>query len=246
MTATKPSKGPVGKLFKSLTAGLFLFSGGNAMAIESPEYTVVYSDNEIEYRRYESYLVAETLIEGGRDYKAMGNEGFRRLFRYITGGNSNDAKISMTAPVARETVKGSGEKIAMTAPVQRSSEPSGELVAFMLPSKYTLSDAPQPTDPRIQIREVPEKLVAVVRYSGRWTDENFAEKKQLLLDGLAQANVTTDGTVQSALYDPPYTPPFMRRNEVMIEVSALPVVDDSTVKVAAAKTGFFSRLPVFN
>jgi hypothetical protein len=211
----------------ALLAGLVLI-GESAMSLEQPNYEVVYRDRDIEYRQYESYLVSETVVENAGDYGAAGNEGFRRLFRYITGSNRAKAEIAMTAPVAQEPVS---EKIAMTVPVQQSGSADGWRVAFMLPSEYTLDTAPEPTDPRVRVREVPGRLVAVLRYSGRWTERNFAEKKAALQAGLKSADVAPLGDYQSALYNPPYMPPFLRRNEVMVEVEHLP---EAAVTAAAS------------
>ena len=215
----------------ALTAGL-LFIGANAMSTEQPKYSVVYQDGDVEYRQYEPYLVAETAVEQAGNYKSAGNEGFRRLFGYITGSNKVGAEVAMTAPVAQTSA---GQKIAMTAPVQRDGTDAGSRVAFMLPSQYTMETAPVPTDPRVRIRQVPGRLMAVVRYSGRWTAKNFEAKKQLLRSELAGQEVVPVSAIQSALYDPPYTPPFMRRNEVMVEVNRLPdaAQEPSSQQIAA-------------
>lgn len=196
-----------------------LIAGENAMSLEQPDYTVLYKDGDIEYRQYEPYLVAATVIENSGTRNNAGNEGFRRLFNYITGSNQRQAEIAMTAPVAQGP---SSEKIAMTAPVQRSSSTQGYSVAFMLPTKYTLETAPVPTDERVQIKAIPGRLMAVLRYSGRWTESNYAKKQGALRDALDAESINRVGEFQSALYDPPYTPPFMRRNEVMVEVNQLP------------------------
>ena len=194
------------------------------MSLEQPDYTVVYKDGDIEYRQYQPYLVSETLIKNTGDYNDAGNEGFRRLFRYITGSNQAQAKIAMTAPVAQTPqAEKMGEKIAMTAPVQQGQSAEGWRVAFMLPTDYTLETAPVPTDDRVQIRSVPGRLMAVLRYSGRWTESNFARKKAALRDSIDGASIERIGEFQSALYNAPYTPPFMRRNEVMVEVNRVPM-----------------------
>jgi len=213
---------------RALTLLVGWFAGAQVMAIETPDYTVLLQDGDIEYRQYESHLVVETVVAGDYAYKASGNEGFRRLFRYITGANTGSQNIAMTSPVSRAA---EGDKIAMTSPVARESNSEGEVVAFMLPSQYTLATAPAPTDPRVRVREVPDRLMAVVRYSGRWTDSNYEERKRILLAGVDAASTGVVGEVQSALYDAPYIPPFMRRNEVMVQVSALPS-DNVTVAVA--------------
>lgn len=197
------------------------------MSLEQPDYTVEYTDGDVEYRRYAPYLVAETVIENVDDYKDAGNEGFRRLFRYITGANTSQAKIAMTAPVQQTQP---GEKISMTAPVQQAGWGGGWRVAFMLPAQYTLDTAPVPKDPRVTIERVPARLVAVLRYSGRWTQRNFERKRSALLKAIDAAGVAPTGELQSAMYNPPFTPPFMRRNEVMVEVDRLP----ATVEAVAA------------
>lgn len=206
------------------------------MSLEQPDYTVIYKDGDIEYRQYEPYLVSETVIQNTGDYNDAGNEGFRRLFRYITGSNQAQAKIAMTAPVAQTPqVEKTGEKIAMTAPVQQGQSAEGWRVAFMLPTEYTLETAPVPTDERVQIKVMPGRLMAVLRYSGRWTESNFEKKQKALRDVIDSESIDRIGEFQSALYNPPYTPPFMRRNEVMVEVNRLPASAEqaSTEQMAA-------------
>ncbi|MGI9341398.1 MAG: SOUL family heme-binding protein [Gammaproteobacteria bacterium] len=201
-----------------LAAGLMI-AGDSAMSLEQPDYTVVFRDGDVEYRQYEPYLVSETVIENVSSYQAAGNEGFRRLFRYITGGNVGRAKIAMTAPVAQTLAS---EKIEMTVPVQQGRSTDGWRVAFMLPTQYTMETAPAPTDPRVQVREVPGRLMAVLRYSGRWTEKNYVKRKDQLRSAIVSESVMPLGDMQSALYNAPFTPPFLRRNEVMVEVDRLP------------------------
>jgi hypothetical protein len=208
---------------RAMMLATLLMMGENAMSLEQPDYTVIYKDGDIEYRQYEPYLVSETLIKNTGEYNDAGNEGFRRLFRYITGANESQAKIAMTAPVAQTP---SSEKIAMTVPVQQGQSAEGWRVAFMLPTRYTMETAPVPTDERVQIRAVPGRLMAVLRYSGRWTDSNFENKKAALRDAIDGKSIDRIGEFQSALYNPPYTPPFMRRNEVMVEVNGTPKAAD--------------------
>ena len=191
----------------------------SVLRLENPTYKVVYESGGIEYRQYEPYLVSETVIEQADNYKEAGNEGFRRLFRYISGANSDQKKVAMTVPVAQTE---SSQKIAMTVPVQQTESTEGWRVAFMLPTEYTLESAPQPTDNRVQIRAIPGKLTAVLRYSGKWTESNYAKKRAILVDTLQQASITTIGAFQSAQYAPPGTPGFLRRNEVLVEIDRLP------------------------
>ncbi len=196
-----------------------LLMSSKALAIESPVYTVIYKDEVAEYRQYESYIVAETFVDNSSSYRAASNEGFMRLFRYITGNNNSQSNIEMTAPVQQTAFS---EEIAMTAPVQRTETPEGWSIAFMLPSKFTMETAPLPTDERIALRSVAGKLMAVVRYSGRWTERNYEKHKEQLLESIESAALETVGVVESAAYDAPYVLPFLRRNEVMVEVTSVP------------------------
>ena len=223
------------KQTRILLAPLLLLIGGPAMSLEQPRYSVVYTDGDIEYRQYEPYLVAETLIRGEERYSRAGNEGFRRLFRYITGGNESRAKISMTAPV-QQTPKGyltAGEKIDMTAPVQQTGTAEGWSVAFMLPHKYTIETAPVPADPRVYVREVPGRLMAVKRFSSRWTEESFARAERKLASSLDADNVKVLGEMERAAYNGPFTMPFMRRNEVMVAVDRVPAAVSDDIRLAA-------------
>jgi hypothetical protein len=200
----------------ALLATLIL-TGESAMSIEKPKYTVVMKSSGIEYREYEPYIVAETVVTD--EFSDAGNEGFRRLFRYISGDNMVQEKIAMTVPVERAPAS---EKIAMTAPVERAPSANGWRVSFVVPSQYTLDTVPVPSDPRVKIRQVPARVVAALRYSGRWTNRNHSEKRSTLLDAIDSSGTRAVGMVSSAVYNPPFTPPFMRRNEVMVEIDRLP------------------------
>jgi hypothetical protein len=124
----------------------------------------------------------------------------------------------MTAPVQQR----SSQKISMTAPVQQKEITQGWSIAFMLPSSFSLQNAPRPTNPQVVIGEVPARLMAVIRYSGRWTERNFDKYEVRLRQEIEQAGITILSMAESAVYNPPFMPPFMRRNEIMFEVSAFP------------------------
>ena len=203
-----------------------LMTAMNANAIETPDYEVVYTDGSVEYRQYEPYIVAETVVKDSSSYRGSSNEGFMRLFRYITGANESQTDIAMTAPVQQTPTN---EKIDMTAPVQRNETEEGWRVAFMMPGKFTMDTAPTPTNNEISLRLIPSQLMAVIRYSGRWTERNFNRRKEELLESLEEANIDAIGVVESAAYDAPYVLPFMRRNEVMIEVNSLPNQENAVV-----------------
>lgn len=190
-----------------------------AVAIEKPEYEVLFVDGAVEYRRYESFIVAETEIVDVESWKDASNEGFRRLFNYITGDNNGEAKIAMTAPVQQSKIQAEDVRINQAEPLEVGA---GWKVGFMLPSSYSMIDAPMPEDERITIRMVPEKLVAAIRYSGRWTTRNFDKYESRLMGALSEENIETLGEPETAFYNPPFIPPFMRRNEILVEVSRHP------------------------
>jgi hypothetical protein len=211
-----------GSFQRALLLVALLAFGSEAMSYEEPGYAVVSRTGDVEYRRYDGYLVAETIVEGAADFDSAGNEGFRRLFRYIAGGNTARSKIAMTAPVTQESPDRKGEKIAMTVPVQQAGSDAGWRIAFMLPRQYTLETAPVPADSRVRVRAVPGRLVAVLRYSGRWTESNFLEHREDLLTSLSEKGIGTSGEPWLARYNAPFSVPFLRRNEVLVEVDKLP------------------------
>jgi len=187
-----------------------------AMAIEEPRFKVLEKDGSFELREYSAYIVAETRVEAG--FEDAGSIAFQRLFRYISGNNVAQQEIAMTAPVTQSR----GEKISMTAPVSQVADGNAYLVAFTLPSTYTLATAPQPLDPTVQIRAVPAQLIACWRYSGRWTEGNYRNHEVLLRERIKAGGLVTRGDAVLARYNPPFTPWFMRRNEVLIPVAVQP------------------------
>lgn len=205
------------KMISRIAAGLalVLLTSGVAMAIEEPEYEIVADHGDFEIRRYAPMILAETRVDS--DFEKAGNEAFRRLFGYISGDNTAREKIEMTAPVVQEP---SSEKIAMTAPVVQQSDDSGWRVAFVVPAEYSWETAPEPNDPRVSLRLVPERLVAAVRFSGTWGEERFAGHEGELRERLAEHGLQPVGEAVYARYNPPFTPWFMRRNEVLIPVAS--------------------------
>ena len=205
-----------------LTSGLLVFAAAFssfAFAIEKPEYEVIVVDGPVEYRLYQSFIVAETEIVDVESWKDASSEGFRRLFKYITGDNNGEEKIAMTAPVQQSKLQAEDVRFNQAEPLTGQS---GWTVSFMLPSMYSMVDVPTPEDERIEIRIVPEKLVAAIRYSGRWTTRNFDKYESRLMAALLEGNVEVLGETETAFYNPPFVPPFMRRNEILVEVASPP------------------------
>jgi hypothetical protein len=203
-----------------LATTLALLWSFTAMAIEEPSYRIIEQDGAFELREYAPYLVAETVVDA--DFEAAGNLAFRRLFGYISGDNTAQQKIAMTAPVTQSRGSEQGTKIAMTAPVEQQSAGRGYRVAFIVPAKYTLDTVPTPTDPKVEIRAVPARLVAAWRYSGRWTTANYQQHEADLRRAMASRDLTADGEPILARYNPPFMPAFLRRNEVLIPVMPAP------------------------
>ena len=194
-------------------------AGGSIVGIrsgtEEPSFTVERRVGDVEIRRYGSRIAAETTIEANEE--AARNEGFRRLARYIFGGNQGKARIAMTAPVAQQQ----GEKIAMTAPVSAQRGGSGQwVIRFFMPSKHTLDTLPTPNDERVHLVTVPGERVAVLRFAGVASPEAVATRTAELLKTLQDNAVERSGEPVTWFYDPPWTIPFRRRNEVAVSLGA--------------------------
>lgn len=203
----------------ALAAVLLFFCGGYAVASEEPRYDRAGEYEGFELRRYEPYIVAETVVSG--EFGEAGNEAFRILFRYISGENRKKTKIPMTAPVNQAPVTESGEKIAMTAPVAQRPQSETEdayVFSFVMPSKYTLATLPEPKDPRIRLREIGPRLMAARTYSGSWSEERYRENETALLQALKEAGLKPVGVPVFARYNSPFALWFLRRNEVLVEV----------------------------
>jgi hypothetical protein len=198
-----------------LLSAILIFSlfGSSAMAIEEPAFKTVLKDGNFEVRDYPSLVVAEVTVSGGQ--KEAASKGFRLLAGYIFGGNKRRQSIAMTAPVAQEP---SSEKIAMTAPVTQIANAGTWIVRFTMPSAYTLETLPAPNDPKVQLRRLPAERVAVLRFSGLAMKADVDAKTNELVAATKAHHLHAIGPVSLAQYNPPWTPWFMRRNEVMIPV----------------------------
>lgn len=193
------------------------------MATEEPKFTVIEKSEPFELRLYAPLIVAEVKVDG--DLDSASNQGFRLIAAYIFGQNQVAEKIAMTAPVGIESgEKNKSAKIAMTSPVTIESDKGAGsanrqwTVSFVMPSEYTMASLPKPLDSQVKIREVPAEKRAVITFSGFYNEEKVLDKTQALRDWMQSRNLKAVGEPQFARYNPPWTLPFMRRNEVMIQV----------------------------
>jgi SOUL heme-binding protein len=208
-------------LFRALLL-LIIFFSKIAMAIEEPKYIVSEQEPPYEIRQYEPVLIAEVFVEGNRDEAS--NKGFRMIADFIFGNNEStqkeSQKIAMTAPVVVEPITDS-KKIAMTAPVTiEQSEDKAWRVQFVMPKEYSIDTLPKPKNPLVKIREVPSKYFAVMTFSGLNNAEKIENNTKLLKQWLVSKNIQAIGTPQLARYNPPWTLPPWRRNEILIEIEA--------------------------
>jgi len=193
---------------------------GIRIGTEEPRHTSEPLTDRVEIRKYGPRIAAETTVAADED--AARNQGFRRLAGYIFGRNHSEDKIAMTAPVSQGAAR--GEKIAMTAPVAQAADKSevgeGYVIRFFMPSECTMATLPTPDDDRVRLVEVPEETVAVLRFTGDRSPRAVADYSSRLLETLKTKGIETTGDVAAWFYDPPWTIPFRRRNEVVVPVEA--------------------------
>ena len=211
----QPAKTLAKQLFLLITS-LILLAAMPAHAIDEPAYTVVQTSDFFEVRQYAPYLVAEVVVPG--PVGEAGNQGFSLLGGYIFGKNKGERKLEMTAPVTQTAVAAPAVKLEMTAPVTQAVTPGGFLVQFVMPKGYTLATLPLPLDERVKLREVPGKRVAVIRFSGSWSQSTYEEQLQKLRGALAAAGLATAGEPVWSRYNSPFSLPFLRRNEIWLNL----------------------------
>ena len=186
-------------------------------AIEEPTFTIVQKTEVFEVRQYAAYLVAEVVVPGPAS--EAGSQGFRLLGGYIFGKNKGERKLEMTAPVMQSALPPAPPvKLEMTAPVTQTAVAGGFLVQFVMPKPYTLATLPEPLDAQVKLREVPGNRVAVIRFSGSWSQSIYEEQLQILRSALAAAGMATTGEPVSSRYNSPFSLPFLRRNEIWLNL----------------------------
>jgi len=190
------------------------------MATEEPKFTVIEKSEPFELRTYAPQLVAEVKVEG--DLDVASSQGFRLIAAFIFGQNQVSEKISMTVPVGIETAQST--KIAMTVPVgieasQGSAKGVNQWVfSFVMPSEYTMATLPKPLNPLVTIRELPAQRRAAITFSGFYNEAKVLEKTKALEEWIKSKQLQAIGSPQFARYNPPWSIPFMRRNEILITV----------------------------
>ena len=188
--------------------------GSPSMAVEEAAFKSVLHDGNFEIRDYPALVAAEVTVSGGQ--KEAASKGFHLLAGYIFGANKQRESIAMTAPVAQAPIS---ESTSITAPVTEIANAKTWIVRFTMPSTYTLETLPEPTDPKVQLRRLPAERVAVIRFSGLAGESAVDAKTTELVATTKAHHLRVIGPVSLAQYNPPWTPWFMRRNEVMIRIA---------------------------
>ena len=181
--------------------------------VEKPDYKVIQSEQNIEIRQYEPMIIAEVEVDGKRE-GAIG-DGFRIIADYIFGNNTVKRDIAMTAPVQQQE----SQKIAMTAPVQQQSTGRSWQISFVMPSKYSMESLPEPNNDRVRLKEISTKKFIVIDFSGTNSNENVTKHENQLMNYIEANQIKIIDSPKYAFYNAPWTLPFMRRNEVMIEIN---------------------------
>ncbi|MFT5108841.1 MAG: effector-binding domain-containing protein [Verrucomicrobiales bacterium] len=196
-----------------LISGVFVLAGSslalaadlfNRNKYESPNYEVVRTDGKFEIRNYSEMVVVSAKMEDGKSER---NSAFRQLFKYISGENEKQEKIAMTSPV-------------FTTPAKGNQEGKGGVMSFVVPADVAKAGAPKADSDSVKVSKRAAGKFAVYRYSGRWTESRENSAKKTLKEWMEKDGLKATGQVEKANYDPPFTPPFLRRNEVLVRIGS--------------------------
>lgn len=201
---------PISRLFSLLGVSVTVMGVRNS---KEAGYRALSDDGNIQIRLYQPMLVAETEIEA--DYSQAGKIGFNRLAGYIFGGNERKQEIAMTTPVFRTAV---GPNETLHTAIQSTSEINHWIMSFVMPAKFALKTLPQPSDSLVMLKSIPAKKVATLRYSGSLNQARIIEYSQILIAWLDERDIKRLSSPKSAAYDPPWTIPSLRRNEIHIDI----------------------------
>jgi hypothetical protein len=188
---------------------------GITTGTEHPKYEIIDRiGNSVEIRQYAPRIAAETKIDLTKSDNPRG-EAFRIIAAYIFGANKGGSKIDMTSPVE---IKTAGEKIAMTAPVEVNESEKGLVMRFFMPKRYARKELPEPNDKRVRLVEIPSETIAVLRFTGATNEAAVKTRAAELLSALRGTNWKVEGATTAFFYNPPWTIPFLRTNEVAVPV----------------------------
>lgn len=193
--------------------------------VETIKYEVTRKIGKVEIRRYPRIIIAK--VDNSL------SDSFGLLFRFISGENRQKEKVKMTSPVVSQD---SSQEIKMTSPVFSEFSSVGYM-AFVMPAEFTLETTPQPLDRHVKIEELPARAVAVLRFSGSWSENHFVAKTRELFDELSKAGIKTEGDVFTMLYNPPFIPSLLRRNEVAVEIQETDQASSNSNETREAKKG---------
>ena len=185
---------------------------------QEQKYVVEKTFPNFEIRRYEPCVLADVTV--ATSFQSAGNTAFGSLIGYISGSNQPNEKIAMTSPVIQEaSTIDSPTKIAMTSPVIQETSKDSQIVSFVMPAGMTMANMPLPTNSKVSLRQMPEQLVAASKFTGRWTESAYDRQLVQLKQQLSANGISEIGPPRFARFDPPWTPWFMRRNEIQIPIA---------------------------
>ena len=195
----------------------FILISNSIMATDEPDFNLILKEDRFEIREYAPKIIAQIEVFG--DFDQASSKGFKILADYIFGNNKSkdgNSKIEMTAPVEMEPLP---QKIDMTRPVLTEGNDNTWIVSFIMPNEFTLETLPEPNDKNIKILSIPKEKYAVIVFSGLVRESSYLEKENLLIQFIEENKLKTSGEIKIARYNPPWTLPFFRRNELMIKVN---------------------------
>ena len=187
-----------------------------AIATEEPDFKILSEEGEFQIREYDQKIIAQVEIEG--DFDEASSKGFKLLADYIFGNNLLDGaskKISMTTPVEMSPL---AENLLMTSSVMDEQVNNKWSINFVMPQEFSLDTLPKPNNSQVNIIEVPKEKYAVIVFSGLVRESSYAEKAELLSNYLEENSFKQQGAIKIARYNPPWTLPFFRRNELMVRI----------------------------
>ena len=195
----------------------FIIFPNSLMATDEPEFRLILKEDKFEIREYIPKIIAQIEVFG--DFDDASSKGFKILADYIFGNNTiNDgnSRIEMTAPVEMEPIS---QKINMAKPLLTQGRDNDWIISFIMPNEFTLETLPKPNNKSIKILSLPKEKYAVIVFSGLVRESSYLEKEKLLNQFIKEKKLKTSGEIKIARYNPPWTLPFFRRNELMIKIN---------------------------